>query len=296
MRYFERDGLTFDVDDRGPEDGEVVILLHGWPQDRRAWDRVTPLLVEAGLRTLAPDLRGYSPGARPARVADYDIEELVGDVVALADAAGAERVHVVGHDWGGALAWAFASRHPDRTASLVVLATPHPSAMAWAFRHGDQARRSWYMPVFALPVLPALVMRRATGALLRRTGLPDDLARPYAERMARPGAAQGSLNWYRAGNPLRQMLGRPRRGGLDRMARRAKGATRVVPTTYVWGSRDPALGRDAALRTGVVVRRAAEQAGVDPDEAYRFVEVDEGHWLPEKRPREVAEAILQRAR
>lgn len=316
VRYFSHDRLTFDLDDSAGDDAgrlesqEVVVLLHGWPQDRRAWRSVTPALVEAGLRVIAPDLRGASPGARPPRPSDYEIGESVGDVIALADEVGAERIHVVGHDWGGALAWVLASRHPERVATVTVLSTPHPAAMAWAFRHVDQSRRSAYMIAFALPVVPGMVFRRLTGPFLRRTGLPDDLAQMYAERMARPGAAAASLQWYRAALPLRRMLdervARLRRGsqgqatgGLDLTdpaARPAKDATQIVPATFVWGSKDPALGRAAAERTGVVLTRAAERAGVDPATAYRFVELDAGHWLPETRADEVAAAIVDRVR
>lgn len=304
VRYFSRDGLTFDLDDSAGDDAgavtdgqEVVVLLHGWPQDRRAWRGITPALVEAGLRVLAPDLRGYSPGARPPRASDYVIGESVADVIALADAVGAQRVHVVGHDWGGALAWTVASRHPDRVASLTVLSTPHPTAMAWAFKHGDQARRSAYMAFFALPVVPAALFRRLTRPFLVRTGLPQDLAQQYADRMAQPGAAQASLNWYRAALPLKHMVAERVRGSKSpARPERVRTAADVVPTTFVWGTRDAALGRAAAERTGVVVRRAAEKAGVDPGAAYRFVEVRAGHWLPEKRPQEVTEAILSRVR
>src|SRR6478609_967008 len=112
MWQYHRDGLTFDVLDSGPRDGEPVLLLHGFPQDHTAWDAVAPLLHAAGLRTLAPDQRGYSPGARPQGRAAYDMGELVADAVALLDAADVTRAHVVGHDWGGSVAWALAERHP----------------------------------------------------------------------------------------------------------------------------------------------------------------------------------------
>ncbi|WP_237770222.1 alpha/beta fold hydrolase [Ornithinimicrobium sp. CNJ-824] len=275
MDTFTRDGLTFEVLDAGPGDGETVVLLHGFPQDATAWDRVTPLLHAAGLRTLAPSQRGYSAGARPRRVTAYRIPELVADVVALLDAAGVERAHVVGHDWGGAVAWALAAVHPDRVASLVVLSTPHPSALAWAFRHADQGRRSWYMLAFQLPVLPERgLARMLRSGGLRRTGLPDQDARRYAARLGRARALRGPLNWYRA---------------ALRPARDGRGGLRVgpvaVPTTYVWGSRDPFLGRAAAERTARHVRGD-----------YRFVEVDAGHWLPERQPDAVVREVLARVR
>jgi pimeloyl-ACP methyl ester carboxylesterase len=273
-----REGLSFDVSDEGPADGEVAVLLHGWPQDHTAWDRVRPLLHAAGLRTLAPDQRGYSPDARPRAAAAYGMGELVGDVLALLDQGGVERAHLVGHDWGGSVAWAFAERHPERLRSLTVLSTPHHRAMAWAFRHGDQALRSWYMASFQVPALPELVLRQTLPLVLRRSGLPEEDVTRYAARFREPGAATGGLNWYRA---LR--LGR---AGRDRAtgAEGASGRRITVPTTYVWGTSDPALGRAAAERTGRYV--AAD---------YRFVEVAAGHWLPETCPERVAEEIVARA-
>ena len=140
---FERDGLVFDVRDGGPRDGEVVVLLHGFPQDSTAWSQVEPILHAAGLRTLAPDQRGYSPGARPGGVAAYRLKEVSADIVALLDAAGVERAHVAGHDWGGAVVWDVTQRHPGRFRDAVVVSTPHPSALAWSFTHSLQAARSW---------------------------------------------------------------------------------------------------------------------------------------------------------
>jgi pimeloyl-ACP methyl ester carboxylesterase len=277
MHQCTRDGLAFDVWDEGPADGEAVVLLHGWPQDHTAWDRVAPLLHAAGLRTLAPDQRGYSPSARPPAPTAYGMRELVGDVVALLDQAGVDRAHLVGHDWGGSVAWAFAERHPERLRSLTVLSTPHHRAMAWAFRHGDQALRSWYMAAFQLPLLPELVLQASLPMVLRSSGLPIEDVKRYAARFREPGAATGGLNWYRA---LRQARREPGTG-----RRRRPGGHRItVPTTYVWGSGDPALGRAAAERTARYV--AAD---------YRFVEVDAGHWLPETQAERVAEEIVSRA-
>lgn len=294
MRYVSHEGLTFDLDDSGPDGADVVLLLHGWPQDRTSWDAVAPTLVAAGLRVVAPDLRGYSPGARPPHFRDYEMDQLVGDVVAMIDATGARRVHLVGHDWGGALAWAVASRHPDRLASLTVLSTPHPAAMAWALRHADQARRSWYMVLFALPKVMAAVMRRLAHPLLRRIGLPEPWAGHYARRLALPGAAQGSLNWYRAA--LTPRLGRTTGSDVATSAAASSSASAFsgrpssgwhVPTTYVWGAGDPALGRAAAERT---VSDLRERLGED----FRFRELSAAHWLPETRPDVVAEEILHR--
>ncbi|MEO5980862.1 MAG: alpha/beta fold hydrolase [Pedococcus sp.] len=281
MEQLRRDGLVFDVSDTGPPGGDVVVLLHGWPQDHTAWRGVGERLVTAGLRVLAPDQRGYSPRARPRGAAAYRMSELVADVLALVDASGVHQVHLVGHDWGGAVAWAFAERHPDRLHTLTVLSTPHHHAMAWALRHGGQARKSWYMLAFQLPLLPEAVLRRRLPEVLRRSGLPaEDVAR-YVARFRQQGAASGGLAWYRAL--------RPRVSGLlhHRPARPApsRPSQITVPTTYLWGRHDPALGREAAERTA---------KWVGPD--YRFVELAAGHWLPETHPDEVAVAILDGVR
>jgi pimeloyl-ACP methyl ester carboxylesterase len=271
MQSYTRAGLTFDVRDEGPagarEPTGTVVLLHGFPQDSTSWADVVPALHEGGLRTLAPDQRGYSPGARPRERSAYRMRELARDVEALLDAAGVERAHVVGHDWGGAAAWAFAGAHPDRTASLTVLSTPHPGALAWSFTHSSQGLRSWYMAAFQLPRLPERLVTRGLADQLAKTGMPREQAEHYAERMGAPGAAAGALGWYRGMAASR----------ADRIG------PITVPTTYVWGRRDFALGRAAAQATGRFVAAP-----------YLFVELEAGHWLPETRPGEVARAILAR--
>ena len=269
MDTFQRDGLEFDVRDTGPRNGGVVVLLHGFPQDSSAWDAVTPALHEAGLRTLAPDQRGYSPKARPPWRSAYRSGEGAADVVALLDAAEVGRAHVVGHDWGGAAAWATAGFHRDRVASLTVLSAPHPAALLYSFTHSAQALRSWPMGLFQLPVLPELLARRTLRAALLRSGLPAEYADRYVERMGGPGALTGALNWYR-GIPA---------------SLRTPVPSSPVPTTYAWGRRDCTLGRAAAEAT------ARHALGT-----YRFVELDAGHWLPETRPREVAALVLDRVR
>ena len=180
LTAFTRDGLLFDVRDGGPRDGSdgrSVVLLHGFPQDSTAWTAVEPALHAAGLRTLAPDQRGYSPGARPAGVAAYRLREVSADVVALLDAADVGRAHLVGHDWGGAVVWDAVQRYPDRFASAVVLSTPHPAALAWAFTHSAQAARSWYMGLFQVPVLAELAVAPALERALTASGLPGERAR-----------------------------------------------------------------------------------------------------------------------
>ncbi len=190
-------------------------------------------------------------------------------MVALLDAAGVDRADVVGHDWGGLAAWAVAGLHPGRVASLTVLSTPHPAALAWSFTHSTQGLRSWYMAFFQLPWLPEHLLGPRLERQLRGTGVPASLAAEYARALQEPGALAGALGWYRGMSASRQ----------DHIGHI------VVPTTYVWGRRDFALGRAAALRTRRYV-----------DAAYLFVELDAGHWLPEKYAGEVASLVLDRVR
>lgn len=265
MPTFHHAGLTFDYLDEGT--GEPVVLLHGFPEDATSWRRVAPLLHAGGLRTLAPNQRGYSPGAVPDRRRDYRIGLLSADVLALLDAAGIEQAHVVGHDWGGAVAWDLGMRHSDRVKSLVILSTPHPSAMLWSLPRSAQALRSTYMVAFQMPRLPERFMAREMERGLRSGGLNASDARRYAEKYADPAGLTGPLNWYRA-IPF----------GTRPTAVR-------VPTTYVWGRRDLYLGAAAAHKTGDFVRAD-----------YRFVDLDATHWLPEDAADAVADTILDRVR
>ena len=271
LHAYAHDGMVFDVRDTGPEDGRVVVALHGFPQTSASWGPVAGHLGAAGVRVLAPDQRGYSPRARPSAVSAYALPDLVGDVLALADAAGAERFDVVGHDWGGAVGWALAAWHPDRVRTLTVASTPHPRALVAAMLHG-QALRSAYMGMFQLPVLPELVLGAPglVGPLLARMRTPDP--EEVQALLADRATARALLNWYRAA--WRPLLGRT-----------ARPFPKVrVPTTYVWGDGDPALGRWAAEHTRSCV--AAD---------YRFV-VLEGvsHWIPDERPEELARLVLER--
>jgi len=273
MQQFSRDQLTFDVTDTGPADGPVVVLLHGFPENRSSWLAVTPLLVDAGFRVLAPDQRGYSPGARPLRRRSYVMPELVADVLALVDASGAAKVHVVGHDWGGGVAWAFAHAHPDRLHTVTSLTTPHPRAFAKAMVVGTQALHSWYMAMFQLPFLPEAAITARGGANFRRglvkSGLTEEAADRYATPLRDRAAARAAVNWYR-GLPL---------------SRAPKGKV-TVPAMYVYATEDQFLGRKAADLTADYVAAP-----------YRY-EVLEGrtHWLPEEAPDDVARLLVEHAR
>lgn len=274
MKSFRRDGLVFDVRDSGPPDGDPVVLLHGFPQDSSAFDRLVPALHAGRLRTLAPDQRGYSPAARPRRRGDYRLRELVDDVLALLDAAGLDGAHVVGHDWGGGVAWALAAWHPERVRTLTALSTPHPAAMASTLIRGGQLLRSSYMGLFQIPVLPERALLAADGAALRRAlrsgGLPAGDVDRYVRRMWEPRALTSALHWYRA-LPL---------GARDRVGRVR------VPTLHVWSTGDAFLGRAATEATARFV-----------DGPYHLeVLEDVPHWLPELAADRVADLVRAHVR
>lgn len=266
-------GLEFGALAAGPPDGELVVLLHGFPQTAACWAEVAGALAAARYRVLAPDQRGYSPGARPAAVRAYRLPELVADVLALAEAAGEDRFHLVGHDWGGVVAWALAARHPERVVTLTSVSTPHPRAFAAALVTSAQLLRSAYVGFFRIPRLPELALGarglRGLRYLLTRSGLAPEWADRYTRALAEPGALSAALAWYRAATPF--SLRAPRVS---------------VPTLYVWGSGDPALGPRAAITTGRWITGA-----------YRFeVLAGAGHWLPEHHAGELGRLLLEHLR
>jgi pimeloyl-ACP methyl ester carboxylesterase len=273
LHQFRRGELVFDVRDAGPADGPVVVLLHGFPQSNSSWDAVIAGLTAEGFRCLAPNQRGYSPGARPARRRDYRTAELVDDVGALIDASGAERVHLVGHDWGAIVAWALAAELPSRLASVSPISVPHPAAFVKAILTSKQALASWYMAVFQLPRVPERLLLRRNGAssrlqtFLEQGGLTPDAAARDAQAMAEPGALTAALNWYRA---------MPFSGG------RRIGQKITVPTMYVWSDNDAAL-----------LDKAAKASGDYVSADYRFETLHGvSHWIPEERPDTVAGLLL----
>ncbi|MBT2267736.1 alpha/beta fold hydrolase [Rhodococcus erythropolis] len=264
--------LTFDVLISGPDDGIPLVALHGFPESAASWGKVTPLLTAAGYRVIAPNQRGYSAGARPEGVDAYKIEHLVADVVGLLDALGLPDAHLVGHDWGSAVAWQVAGRHPNRIRSLTAISVPHPTAFGWALREDeDQKQRSSYIGLLRQEGKAEEVLSEDNFRRLRSMfdgQIDPEFADEHIRVLSGDGALTGALNWYRA--MTRDF------GDIDRT---------TVPTTYVWSTGDTALGRAGAERCGEFV-----------DAPYEFVVLDGGsHWIPEERAEELAEAILARA-
>lgn len=253
----------------GPPDGDLVLLLHGFPQTADAWRSQLSALGAAGYRALAPNQRGYCAGARPSDRRAYATGELVKDALDFANFQTAERFHVVGHDWGGAIAWHVAALEPDRVITLTSVATPHPAAFAESLPRSTQLLRSSYMGLFRTPWVAEQVLSAgnftALRLMLERSGLSPAFARRYVGVLREPGALTAALNWYRAAG-----AGTSRVGEIE------------VPTLYVWGAKDTALGPEAARRTEKYVN------GV-----YRFeVLEDAPHWIPEERPDQLRDLLL----
>jgi len=274
-RRFDLGDVQLEAITAGPPTGELVILLHGFPESGDAWRQQLAALSGAGYRAIAPHQRGYAGSSRPAGLLPYRLSTLAQDVIGLADAAGAERFSVVGHDWGAAVGWHLATLRPERLHRLVILNGPHAGTVgALSMQRPMQLLRSWYVGAFQVPMAPELLLRANGFALLKRAirgsaregAIPDDLLDRYQQQWVQPGALTAMLNWYRA-----LMLDLP-----------TPTLRTSVPVTVVWGERDPFLERalaDAALalcERGTLV--ALPQAT---------------HWLHHEDPEAVNRAILQ---
>jgi pimeloyl-ACP methyl ester carboxylesterase len=270
---YERVGeVRLHLVEAGPEGAPAVILLHGFPEFWWAWRHQIEPLVRAGFRVVAPDLRGYNLSEAPGGTSAYQADRLAEDVIGLADALGLARFSLVGHDWGGLVAWRVAAHHPARLERLAILDAPHPEVLAgFVVRHPTQALRSSYIAWFQLPVLPEGVLRAGDYAALRtalrssaRTGVFDDATLDrYAETWRQPGRLTAMLNYYRA---LRQSAGE-----VGRIA---------VPTLVLWGARDQALDSRLASESSAM---AADGKVVILPEAT--------HWLHLEEPERVAEEL-----
>jgi pimeloyl-ACP methyl ester carboxylesterase len=262
-------GMLFDALSCGPEHGQLVLFLHGFPEFADAWTDILRGVGGAGYRAVAFNQRGYSAGARPSGVESYTINELVADVAAVADALDARRFHLVGHDWGGILSWWIAAVYRERLHSLTVLSTPHTDALLEAKQSNpDQRRMSRYVDLFRLPfhIAEWLLLRKKAAGLKRAYAGQLSQARldENIRRFREPGVLTAAINWYRA---------------LDLKARVG---TVSVPTLFVWGTHDQALGRVAAEATARYVSGH-----------YHFLPLaGASHWLLEEAPDQVLDALL----
>ena len=275
-RYADLVGVRLHYVEAG--EGPLVVLLHGFPEFWFSWRFQIPALAAAGFRVVAPDMRGYNLSEKPRGVVSYALERLAGDVERLVGALGEERAVVVGHDWGGIVAWAVAMLHPERVERLVILNVPHPERFSRGLRAPRQLLKSLYAFFFQIPWLPEKVLRAGDFAILRSV-FRNDPVRPgtfgeedidrYVEALSRPGALTAAINYYRA------------------LARRAPTVARALrrrieaPVLVVWGQRDLFL----------VPELAAPDPDLVPDARVRRLP-DASHWVQQDRPERVNALLL----
>jgi pimeloyl-ACP methyl ester carboxylesterase len=274
--YIETNGIKLHVVMAGPKDGGAVLLLHGFPEFWYGWRNQIPALTEAGYRVIVPDQRGYNLSDKPKGIKEYTLDKLADDILGLVDVLGYEKVNLIGHDWGGLVAWSLAIWHPERLHKLGILNTPHPAVMNNFLRRGDpeQLRRSWYIFAFQIPWLPEVLMRANNWLrlepALRNGGKPhtftDEDIEKYKKAWSQTGALTAMLNWYRAGRHISGLL---------------KETQIKVPTMLIWGMQDAALSH----------RMARLSLDYCEDGKLVFFE-DATHWVQHDEAEEVTNFLL----
>ncbi len=254
-------------------EGPLVVLLHGFPEFWYSWRMQIPFLAQLGYTVVAPDLRGYNDTEKPH--SGYQVSQLLKDIVGLIKGLGREKTIIIGHDWGGALAWAFAMSYPQMTERLVVMNAPHPAAFQRDLFTAKQLRKSWYIFVFQLPWLPEYMLgrhhaqtigRMIYASAVQKAAFPAEVLDRYREAMSKPGALRASINYYRS------LFRRP-----SGMAASSGSRTKItVPTLLIWGEQDVAL--DRALTVGLEQWVSDIQVKYIPDS---------GHWVQQEQPEQV---------
>ncbi len=261
----------------GPEDGEPVILLHGFPDFWLSWAAQVRPLVKKGYRLIMPDLRGYNMSEKPREVDAYRLDRLGPDVLDILEAFELEQAHLVGHDWGGALAWWLAEHHPESFETLTILNCPPADVMEKTLKSRPrQLMRSWYIGFFQIPRVPEIVLGRADCAALvrglRKLSTPSAFTggeiKIYRKAWGRPGALRSMINWYRAA-----------RGSI--LEDRPPSKQITIPTTIIWGKQDLALDE-------ILVEPSAARC---EDVEVHWVE-HAGHWVQREAPKFVTEKLV----
>jgi pimeloyl-ACP methyl ester carboxylesterase len=264
-------GVNLHVVQAGRSDGELLILLHGFPDFWYGWRKQIPYLAELGFRVWVPDQRGYNLSDKPQGVYNYTLDVLAKDVIGLIDAAGVEKACIVGHDWGAAVGWRLANQYPQRVKKMVILNVPHPTvARRIMLTNFSQMRRSWYVFFFQLPFLPqwmsSLFDFRGTAMAMQRSARPGTFTKEdlqeYRRSWGRTGNMLSMINWYRAAAQLRvEKLPSPRI---------------TVPTLIIWGKQDTAL-------EPIMAERSLE---ICDDGKLVYID-DATHWVHHEEPEQV---------
>jgi pimeloyl-ACP methyl ester carboxylesterase len=259
-------------------EGPLIVLLHGFPEFWYSWRLQIPFLAQLGYTVVAPDLRGYNDTDKPSR--GYDIPTLLRDIVGLIKALGFEKAIIVGHDWGGALAWSFAAKYPQLTERLIVLNAPHPAAMQRELKTWKQLRMSWYIFALQVPWLPeyflgrnhaAFIAQMISQAAFQKAAFPAEVLDRYRKAMSKPGALHASISYYRS--LFRHVFSIAGREQTNKQI--------IAPTLLIWGEQDIALniGFTEGLEQwvpNILIKRIP----------------DSGHWVQQEKP-ELVNQFLQ---
>jgi pimeloyl-ACP methyl ester carboxylesterase len=251
----------------------LVILLHGFPVTSAMWTDLIGPLADAGYRVVAFDQRGYTPGVRPEAISDYAVPQMVADVFAVAEAIGDERFHLVGHDWGAGVGWATVLADQSRVISWTALSIAHPAAFQAALENDpDQQSRSGYFALFQMPTVPETLFGFNDFTVLKGaySGMSAAKIEEYINVLSEPGALSGALNWYRAMGESALMGDAPRTMDVS------------VPTLFIWGNQDAAVGR-----------RGTELMADYMTGPYDIIELDAGHWLLSEKPQQSIAPIVR---
>jgi len=266
-RRIQVNGLTFRVLDQGS--GPAILLVHGWPDSAYVWRHQIPILVNAGFRVIAPDLRGFGASDRPAEVDAYKLQTLVGDLKGILAVLGVERVTIIGHDWGAAISWLFTTFFPNQVERLVALSVGHPAVAGYDGL--KQWEKHWYFLWFLFPGVAETILPKNNWAVFREFLHGQGEVEHYIEDLSRAGALAASLNLYRA-NVSPASIG---------------GETQAMPpipcpTMGVWGSEDLAMSEGQMQRSGELVKGS-----------WRYERLEGvGHWLTTAAPERVNALLL----
>jgi pimeloyl-ACP methyl ester carboxylesterase len=263
------DGVELEVRDEGERGAPAVLLVHGFPDSSYLWRHQIEALTDAGLRAIAPDMRGFGASDRPAEVEAYRLSRAVADLVAILDGLEVEKARVVGHDWGAAVAWILAALHPDRVERLVAMSVGHPAAQRRTIADREKA---WYMLLFQFEGVAEELLMRDDWTLFREWLREDGDVERYVADLSRPGALTAGLSWYRANvHPRRQLEPRPRLPPVQ------------APTLGMWSTGDNYLNEQPMLDS------AGHVTG-----PWRYERIDgASHWMQLDDPERVNAALLE---
>lgn len=268
INSYQRAGFTFDVIDSGPLDGQVFVLLHGFPETNKSWHETSEILNAQGYRTLAVNQRGYSLAAQPKKRRDYRSSTLVEDINTLLELI-QQPVYLMGHDWGAVVAWEVAQRYPEKIKHLITISVPHKAAFIRAMFSSNQLFKSYYMGLFQLPKLPELLFEKLPKiglALLKDSGMTAQQLKDFQQEIVKEKRLSSALNWYRA---------------IPFSSNRNLTKAVTVPTLFIWGKHDSAIGAKSVELNKNYVKAP-----------YKEVIMDATHWIPVQNAQALSQYVL----